>query len=90
VSDGDHKDYEDPYNERRLLLDNGVNIFTVGVGTWLRTSVMRHLASIPAYYDQRKSWEQLLHRQPTNLRPGTENRQTQCDGSVLECGVEEA
>ena len=70
VSDGDHKNHEDPDNERRVLDSAGVVIFTVGLGAWLRESVMRNLATVPGYYDRQKNWEQLLHNQPTNLRPG--------------------
>jgi len=73
VSDGDHANHEDPVNERLVLENSGVHIFTVGVGAWLRTSIMRNLATRPDYYADRGTWERLLHDHPTNLRPGSQS-----------------
>jgi len=70
VSDGDHNNREDPYDERSILISRDVSIFSVGVGSWLRESIMRHLATIPGYYDLFQNWENLLHAQPTNIPSG--------------------
>jgi len=70
ISDGDHGNTEDPYNQRLLLVNQGVKIFTIGVGSWLRVSELRNLASRPGYYADRKEWESMLDERPTTILPG--------------------
>ena len=70
VSDGDHKNTEDPINEQHILESRGVYIFTVGIGSWLRQSIMRALATKPVYYADFDTWQNLLATRQTTLRPG--------------------
>ena len=71
VSDGDHGNDEDPIDQEATLKSRGVNIFTVGVGSWLKASILRNLATKNSYYAYRDDWQDLLERQHTTLRPGT-------------------
>ena len=70
VSDGDHTNEEDPVNEHTALMSRKVNIFTVGIGSWLKKTILRNLASKPGYYGDRDEWQNMLERRPTTLRPG--------------------
>jgi len=70
VSDGDHTNEEDPLNQHAALLTRSVNIFSVGVGPWLKKTILRNLATKPNYYGDKWEWENMLHKWPTTLRPG--------------------
>jgi len=70
VSDGDHLNNEDPINERLDLHAHGVTIFTVGVGVWLKETIMRNLATAWENYANIADWLNLLDTQPTTLQPG--------------------
>jgi len=71
VSDGDHNNEEDPVDQRDVLVAHSVNIFTVGVGAWLKNTILRNLATKPGYYGDRDEWtDMLLNPSLTTVRPG--------------------
>jgi len=70
VSDGDHRNDEDPYDELLVLKSHNVKVFTVGIGAWLRKSIMRGMATKPSYFGDNKEWLNLLETQLAHLTPG--------------------
>lgn len=70
VSDGDITNEEDPFNEEKILKSGGVNIFAVGIGAWLKATILRNLATKPSYYGNRNAWMSLLETQLTTLQLG--------------------
>jgi len=70
VSDGDHGNDEDPIDQEIRLKSRDVNIFTVGVGAWLKESILRKLATKHGYYAYRDDWQDMLETRQTILRPG--------------------
>ena len=70
VSDGDHGNDEDPVNERDLLMSRDVNIFAVGIGSWLKVAIIRQWATKPDYYGGTKDWENMMKTFLTNVGPG--------------------
>ena len=70
VSDGDHGNDEDPINQEETLKSRDVKIFTVGVGAWLKASILRKMATKHSYYAYRDDWKDMLEARQTTLRPG--------------------
>jgi len=70
VSDGDHNNDEDPVNQRDVLASRNVNIFAVGIGSWLKKAIIRQWATKPDYYGDRRQWVNMMQTFLTTLRPG--------------------
>ena len=60
ITDGDYNDREDPINEANKLKDEGVIIFTVGIGNWLKPGQVRILATQEGYYGSKKNWTDMM------------------------------
>ena len=70
VSDGDHGNDEDPIDQEITLKSRHVNIFTVGLGAWLKESILSKLATKHGYYAYRDDWQNLLEVRHSTVRPG--------------------
>ena len=60
ITDGDYNDREDPINEANKLKDEGVIIFTCGIGNWLKPGQVRILATQEGYYGSKKNWTDMM------------------------------
>ena len=71
ITDGDYNDREDPINEANKLKDEGVIIFTVGIGNWLKPGQVRILATQEGYYGSKKNWTDMMAgTKPTSYSKG--------------------
>ena len=60
ITDGDYSTPDDPINEINTLKDDGVTIFAVGIGNWLKPGNVRILATKDAYYAFNQDWTEMV------------------------------
>lgn len=70
MTDGDFQPNEDPTNEWAVLIGVNINIFSLGLGAWLKTGSVRALASKRSYYGLLDDWTSLLSSRLSSVSSG--------------------
>ena len=70
MSDADYTPEESPVVDAETLKGMGVEVFTVGVGSWLRVGSLQILSSNTLYYDSYAAWLEMVNTYPSSFDEG--------------------